>query len=158
MAKPSRETPIYTVWRPDIEPEDEGKPYDAIDVPCAANLYATYCHRHRDGWEWSWPVTFRVRDPDGAIWVVEVELEMVPEFLPGKPLPMDMPTMVHVLYGGALCGDPRLRDHWPDNQKFFKVDEIRRGDANVSKVSCDRCKRMASQIIMAMDQIGVGRG
>jgi hypothetical protein len=47
----------------------------------AAEAYASYAHSHRDGWESSWPLRFRVRLEDGSTQDFEVEREMVPEFI-----------------------------------------------------------------------------
>jgi len=52
----------------------------ALDAKDAAEIYADWCHRQRDGWESSWPLTFRVRSPDGNLSDFEVERETVPEF------------------------------------------------------------------------------
>jgi len=46
----------------------------------AAEAYADYIHRERDGWEASWPLTIRVRSPDGSVHDFEVERETVPKF------------------------------------------------------------------------------
>ena len=57
------------------------------DAGDAAKAYADYAHGNRDGWESSWPLTFRVRCPDGSIQDFEVAREYVPEFSasPVKP-------------------------------------------------------------------------
>lgn len=159
MAKSkSRETPMYTVWRPDLgETEDQGKQYGALDVECAAELYAAYCHRHRDGWEWSWPVVFYVKDPDGKVFAVTVERESVPEFNAGCPMPLPMERACHVLWDGrALCEDPRLGDHWPDNQKFFTVGNLQRGDALVSEITCKGCQSRAPGLLEGLRGIRAG--
>lgn len=59
------------VYIPDIHFHDAGD---------AAEAYADYAHGNRDGWESSWPLTFRVRCPDGSIQDFEVNREFVPEF------------------------------------------------------------------------------
>jgi hypothetical protein len=46
----------------------------------AAEAYADYAHAQRDGNESSWPLTFRVRGPDGSLQDFEVDREYVPEF------------------------------------------------------------------------------
>lgn len=46
----------------------------------AAERYADWFHGNRDGWESSWPLTFRVRSEDGTEQDFEVDREMVPEF------------------------------------------------------------------------------
>lgn len=56
--------------------------HDASD---AAEAYADYAHRNRDGWESSWPLTFRVLCPDGSTADFEVDRECVPKF---KALPV----------------------------------------------------------------------
>jgi hypothetical protein len=53
----------------------------AMDADDAARLYADYCHSNRDGWEWSWPADFMVRDVEAnAVHQFSVERETVPEF------------------------------------------------------------------------------
>ena len=58
--------------------------HDAAD---AAEAYANYVHDNRDGYESSWPLTFRVRNSEGAIDDFEVDREYVAEFSasPVKP-------------------------------------------------------------------------
>ena len=51
-----------------------------FDAGNAAEAYADYVHSHRDGWESSWPLTFRVLCPDGSTADFEVDREYVPEF------------------------------------------------------------------------------
>lgn len=46
----------------------------------AAKVYAEYVHDHRDGYESSWPLTFRVRSPDGTTADFEVERDFSPTF------------------------------------------------------------------------------
>lgn len=59
----------------------------ANDDRDAVRLYAEYCHSHRDGWESTWPLRFRVRLPTGETRDYDVEREAVPEFVVGrKPL------------------------------------------------------------------------
>lgn len=50
------------------------------DARAAAERYAEYCHRQRDGWECTWPLTFRVRSEDGTVQDFEVDREMDPVF------------------------------------------------------------------------------
>lgn len=52
----------------------------ALDAGNAAEMYADFVHRNRDGWESNWPLRFRVRSPDGSITDFEVEREFEPEF------------------------------------------------------------------------------
>lgn len=85
--------PMYRVWRPLHDETEEtggqrGKPaeYGAIDERSAALYHANVCHAHRDGWEWSWPVTFRVKNmATGKVWDIEVERHSVPEFVANTP-------------------------------------------------------------------------
>jgi hypothetical protein len=46
----------------------------------AAEAYANYVHDNRDGYESSWPLTFRVRCPDGTTVDFAVDREYVTEF------------------------------------------------------------------------------
>jgi len=57
------------------------------DAGDAAEAYADYVHSNRDGNESSWPLVFRVRNPDGSTADFEVDREFVPEFsaAPFKP-------------------------------------------------------------------------
>ena len=57
------------------------------DASSAAEAYADYAHSARDGNESTWPLTFRVRCPDGLTADFEVDREFVPEFSasPYKP-------------------------------------------------------------------------
>ena len=78
--------------------------YDASD---AAEAYADYVHDNRDGYESSWPLTFRVRDADGEIADFEVERDYVTEFsaVPVKPVkPAETDVKEDVL--DELLGDP----------------------------------------------------
>lgn len=58
--------------------------YSLSDAEDAAETYADYCIDNRDGWDSSWPLTFRVRLPDGSTEDYEVELDTVPEFTARK--------------------------------------------------------------------------
>jgi hypothetical protein len=60
--------------------------HDASD---AAEAYADYAHNNRDGYESSWPLTFRVRDASGAIADFEVRREYLPEFS-AAPVKLDV--------------------------------------------------------------------
>jgi hypothetical protein len=83
----------------DILSHDYNKrvPRDEVHVPdtvlygtaSAAEAYADYIHSNRDGNECSWPLQFRVRNPDGSTEDFEVDREFVPEFsaAPIKPIP-----------------------------------------------------------------------
>lgn len=91
---------VYKVWLADDEGEECGITYLdrpasddvsdrfnignskkwALDARDAVKLYADYFHSQRDGWECTWPLTFRVRCPDGQVLDYEVERHTVPEF------------------------------------------------------------------------------
>jgi hypothetical protein len=96
-------TARYRVWCLSWEEEEESggdvvaydilgdRPRDrrgVIDVPStvlhdasdAAEAYADYVYRMRDGYEDTWPLTFRVRGPDGQIADFKVDCQHVPEF------------------------------------------------------------------------------
>lgn len=81
----------YRVWRPDHDETEwdaanRGWHYDAFDERSAAEHHAMFCHNTRDGWEWSWPVVFRVKDlATGKEYDIEVERHTVPAFEAGKP-------------------------------------------------------------------------
>lgn len=55
-------------------------PYYVADAREAATYYAEWAHSNRDGWECTWPLTFRVRLPDGSTEDYEVEREYDPTF------------------------------------------------------------------------------
>lgn len=50
------------------------------DASDAAEAYADYVYSQKDGYESSWPLTFRVRSPDGLTCDFEVYCEHVPSF------------------------------------------------------------------------------
>jgi hypothetical protein len=50
------------------------------DASDAAEAYADYAHDNRDGYESTWPLTFRVRCPDGTTCDFEVTRDFVAEF------------------------------------------------------------------------------
>lgn len=52
----------------------------ALDAADAASMHADYCHANRDGWESTWPLTFRVKGPDDVITDFEVDRNMEPTF------------------------------------------------------------------------------
>ena len=61
------------------------------DAAHAAEAYADYVHDQRDGYECTWPLTFRVRDSDGTTTDFEVDRQYVTEFRaspvkPAKPV------------------------------------------------------------------------
>ncbi len=53
---------LYRVWVADEYEEDSNKEFPAYAPDRAAIEYAAWAHRHRDGYEWSWPVVFCVRE------------------------------------------------------------------------------------------------
>lgn len=156
--------PMYRVWRADDDEDDYAENYGALSVRDAARLYADYCHRHRDGWEWTWPITFHVRNlTTGETFAIEVVRETVPDFQPGDPMPLVMEPAVHVLWHGrALCSDIRLDREpakWPTGQTWIGLPELARVDVreparDLDQVTCQRCKRRAPGRIEAMRQIG----
>jgi hypothetical protein len=79
----------YLTWIPDRgETVDNACAYEAPSVERAAELAAEHDHAHRDGWEWTWPVTYHVQlagDPDGfRVFGVETNREMAPTFWADK--------------------------------------------------------------------------
>lgn len=54
--------------------------WHVTDAESAVEAYADYVHSHRDGWDCTWPLRFRVRKPDGTIEDFEVEREYDPTF------------------------------------------------------------------------------
>jgi hypothetical protein len=65
--------------------------YRSLDAKDAAEVYADYCHAHRDGWDATWPLDFRVKCEDGSIVDFEVDREAVPEFTARKKRPTPDP-------------------------------------------------------------------
>lgn len=61
-------------WRDPIEV------YYALDAQRAAEEYAGWYHDSRDGYEDTWPLTFRVRCPDGSLQDFEVNRNFDPTF------------------------------------------------------------------------------
>jgi hypothetical protein len=59
---------------------EKNKINQVADPRIYAELAAEYCHNHRDGWEWCWPITFTIVSDDGTEANVEVERENVPQF------------------------------------------------------------------------------
>lgn len=83
----------YRVWRvPEKDYDqneqlaaDNGWDYGALDEKCAAEYHASIFHSKYDGWEATWPVTFRVKNlATGKMFDIEVERHTVPEFEAGK--------------------------------------------------------------------------
>jgi hypothetical protein len=54
--------------------------YNLKNAEDAVLEYARYAHNHRDGYECTWPLTFRVRNPDGSTEDFEVERDYEPTF------------------------------------------------------------------------------
>lgn len=77
----------FLVWRPDRgETVDDARTYDAPNVSMAACRAAEYDHMNRNGWEWTWPVTYHVQKWRGApVYAVDVERVCAPTFIAGKP-------------------------------------------------------------------------
>ena len=65
--------------------------YDDSD---AAEAYADYVHDNRDGYEDTWPLTFRVRSAAGSTADFEVHRDFVTEFsaYPAKPTQLAEPS------------------------------------------------------------------
>lgn len=92
----------YRVWLAE-ETDDEGKTYPRVPSSSSADidswatseseavrLYAEHCHNQRDGWEWSWPIEFLVRDEETKkVLLFDVERETVPEFWCGRGVEME---------------------------------------------------------------------
>lgn len=74
----------YDILKHDYKTEERGViyvPSFSLARPLdAAAAYAEYAHDHRDGYEATWPLLFRVRGPDGEISDFEVNREYVPKF------------------------------------------------------------------------------
>lgn len=84
-----RPTEMYKTWRHEVgETEDDAREWVAIDVRRAAQCWAAFAHRHLSGFEYTWPIVVRVRDPQGKLWDVMVDRVMVPEFEADKPQPV----------------------------------------------------------------------
>jgi hypothetical protein len=68
--------------------DTEGQRQDTVYVPDtlfrgaedAAEAYAEYVHDHREGYDATWPLTFRVCAPDGKLSDFEIWRDYVPEF------------------------------------------------------------------------------
>lgn len=72
------------VWEED-DAEDQAFDIEALDVREAAEAQADYDHRRRDGWEWSWPVDYKVKTQSGEVYTVSVDRDVHPVFVGGKP-------------------------------------------------------------------------
>lgn len=77
---------IFKVWIPDRDETSESpREHEATDPRMAAQRAAMHDHSTRDGWEWTWPITYHVRGETGPTWSVEVNRETVPEFRAEQP-------------------------------------------------------------------------
>jgi len=71
----------YDFLNHDPSKEDRRAIYMSYVRPLdAAEAYADHAHSNRDGCECTWPLTFRVKCPDGSLVDFEVDREIVPEF------------------------------------------------------------------------------
>jgi hypothetical protein len=68
-------------------PDHDETAEDAREVDClycdpedVAEAAAEYCHVHRNGWEWSWPIVFAIIGHDGTETRLSVDRVAVPEF------------------------------------------------------------------------------
>ncbi len=173
MAKRARAIePMYRVWRPDLGETEQGdcREYGALDVASAARRYAEDGANHRD-WE-HFPVVVHVRviDPQQVghakhdkVFVVEVEQHMVPEYIAGKPLPLEMEPAVHALCSGRpICNDIRLGHPpatWPEGQTWVDLRNFENAaDGSGGRISkaakCETCARRAKLHINGLKQIG----
>lgn len=68
-------------WVPDELEERESRKVMAFDADGAAESAAEWFYDNCDGWENTWPVTFRVRHvKTGKVWDVSVGMEHQPSF------------------------------------------------------------------------------
>lgn len=72
----------FEVWCPDIgETATDSRTVKADEAEEAAELWADHFYRKRDGWEVdSWPLTCHVRNADGVIYAVDVDLSYSVDF------------------------------------------------------------------------------
>ncbi len=55
--------------------------FDSSDLEGSTAEFAEYCYDNLDGWEWHWPIDFKVYKPDGTFLAkVAVIEEMQPHF------------------------------------------------------------------------------
>lgn len=153
---------MYAVWFPDQDEKiEDATEYAAIGVAAAAKLHVS--NRVGEyGWE-HFPVIAHVRvSTTGEEFVVEVNRELVPEYVPGEPKPVKMEPAVHVLWGGdAVCYDVRLAkvpSSWPKGQTWIGIPELRATPERMAQVSCARCAKRAKSIIAGLEQIGAPSG
>ena len=142
------------------ETEDYHRTYDASSHKEAAELAAEYDHSQRDGWEWSWPVIYKVRSPSGQLALVEISREMVPDFHASDFAELPMASMVHVLHvTRAMCSDIRLDavpGKWPEGQLWIAYDHVvDNGEllSELEKVTCEPCKRRTTSLAAAIKTI-----
>lgn len=140
-----------------LDYDDSAREYEAYDAEDAACAAAEWDHG-RDGWEWTWPIVYKVVDlTTGKELAVEVEREHVPSFFATSAKPLDMPSAVHVLWGSEVCcGDIRLkrsRDEWPENQQHVTLASINEGSKMLSDVTCERCATRAAQLVESLTLI-----
>lgn len=125
----------------------------------AAEAYADYAHDHRDGYECTWPLQFRVRGPEGSVQDFDVDRESVPVF---TAHPARMPPALHVLWGGnVLCEHARLREVpgcWPKGQNWISLQDVANGSTVPSEQPrCEECWKRAPGLITGLRQIGADR-
>jgi len=88
----------YDIFCHDFKTEKRGIVYvpstTLYDAKAAAEAYADYAYRQRDGWESTWPLVFRVRGSDGQVTDFDVDCQHVPEF---SASPLERPA--------DLCAD-----------------------------------------------------
>lgn len=154
-----RSIPMYKVWFPMHEEEETAREIGALDVPRAAENHADYCYRHQDGYEWKWPLTCLVVEPDGTRWAVSVEARLEPTFYtsPEKSID-DMEPAVHCAYDtGARCGDVRLDvgnvKFWPTGQGHVTFDAAVKDPAIRKQLTCETCAKSVENHIRFMADI-----
>lgn len=151
---------FYMVWRDDEDEAECARKYEAYDVHDAAQDAAAWDHSNRDGWEWSWPIVYKVRDvATDQLWAIEVDRETVPEFHAGREAPYPMPPAVHVLYSQrTMCEDIRLRSvpgSWPEGQTWISIDDAATKPEQLEKVTCAGCAKRTKWHIEARAAIGL---
>lgn len=158
-----RDVVAYDVLTHDYERERNDAIYVADTVlhgPAdAAKAYADYAHRRRDGYECTWPLLFRVQEPDGSFQDFEVDREYVPEF---TAHPADMSPALHVLWSGrALCQHGRLRGvpgSWPQGHRWISLKDVADGvPIPPDQSRCQACFARAPGVIEGLRQIGADR-
>lgn len=125
----------------------------------AAEAYADHAHGQRDGYEGTWPLLFRVRNPDGSFQDFEVDRALVPEFTAS---PVQTTPALHVLWSGrALCDHARLRrvpGDWPQGHSWISLKDVADGATIPSEhPRCEACWKRAPGLIEGLRQIGASR-